>query len=449
MTSSTSSTAHRSRGEATIAHLEVRSEPPLAMGARRSAADRAAGSAAADTARPSRRASRRASTSAWSNPRSRRRAACGRRPRDGHRDASCGCTRPAMPSASQASALRALRYLRRATNSRRSLIGEQRRDRHARPAGTGIGGERRMSATHAGHGAGPVAATARAGRRISTSSTVRRGCDSHSPPVRTTSCADGRRTVYEHIPGVRRPTPVSSSTVRQLLALPPWDELRRRLPRLLTGLVLCGLAFALPIRAGLGVDPWDVLHLGIAGRTGIPVGTVSVLVGLVVLIGWFPLAGTGRHRDHRQRDHHRRRDRPRAPAPACGRRRRHPLGDAALRRRPRRARHRPLHRRPARSRPRDGIMTGIAKRGHSVRVVRTGIELDRAAGRLAARRARSASARCCSPSRSDRTSTSGWTGSTWANTQRPRGTARRSRSPTEQSRGDGSRPLSNFEAQYR
>lgn len=163
--------------------------------------------------------------------------------------------------------------------------------------------------------------------------------------------------------------------MRRLLALPPWAELQRRLPRLLVGLVLCGVAFSLPIRAGLGVDPWDVLHLGIAARTGIPVGTVSVLVGLVVLIGWIPLRervgiGTiantliiGAVIDVVL---------PHLPA-ADDRITRWTmlLGGLALAG-PGIGLYIGARLGPG---PRDGIMTGIARRGHSIRVVRTGIEL--------------------------------------------------------------------------
>ena len=39
----------------------------------------------------------------------------------------------------------------------------------------------------------------------------------------------------------------------------------------------------------VGVDPWDVFHTGLAGLTGIPVGTVLILVGVVVLLLWIPL----------------------------------------------------------------------------------------------------------------------------------------------------------------
>lgn len=66
-------------------------------------------------------------------------------------------------------------------------------------------------------------------------------------------------------------------------------ELRRRLPRLLLGLVLCGVGIASMVAGDLGLGPWDVLHQGISRRTGVPIGTVNILVGLVVLGSWLPL----------------------------------------------------------------------------------------------------------------------------------------------------------------
>ena len=74
-----------------------------------------------------------------------------------------------------------------------------------------------------------------------------------------------------------------------MLPLPPIDELGRRTPRLLAGLVLFGLGIALMVRADLGLAPWDVLHQGLAERTGIPIGRVTILVGAVVLLLWIPL----------------------------------------------------------------------------------------------------------------------------------------------------------------
>jgi uncharacterized membrane protein YczE len=67
------------------------------------------------------------------------------------------------------------------------------------------------------------------------------------------------------------------------------EQVRRRLPRLLGALVLLGFAVALTIRADLGLAPWDVLHQGISRHTGVPIGTVGILVGLVILLAWIPL----------------------------------------------------------------------------------------------------------------------------------------------------------------
>ena len=62
-----------------------------------------------------------------------------------------------------------------------------------------------------------------------------------------------------------------------------------RLPRLLLGLVLCGMGMAGMVRARMGLGPWDVFHQGLSDRTGIPIGTVGILVGFVVLLAWIPL----------------------------------------------------------------------------------------------------------------------------------------------------------------
>lgn len=155
----------------------------------------------------------------------------------------------------------------------------------------------------------------------------------------------------------------------------PVAEVRRRFPRLVLGLVLCGVGIALMVVAELGLAPWDVLHQGLSERTGIPIGTMNILVGALVLLAWLPL-----------------RERP-------------GIGtvsnvlligltvDATLAVLPhveRLAVRGPLlvagvlafgigsgfyigaGLGPG---PRDGLMTGIARRGGSVRVVRTGIEL--------------------------------------------------------------------------
>lgn len=87
----------------------------------------------------------------------------------------------------------------------------------------------------------------------------------------------------------RERTAAMFAAMSRLFAIPPRSEVLRRLPQLVVGLVLCGVAFGLTVQAGLGLDPWDVLHQGISDRIDMSIGNVSVLVGLVVLVGWIPL----------------------------------------------------------------------------------------------------------------------------------------------------------------
>src|SRR5436309_6332025 len=63
----------------------------------------------------------------------------------------------------------------------------------------------------------------------------------------------------------------------------------RRLVQLFAGLILYGVSDSMLLLAGLGVDPWDVLHQGLARRTGVPVGTWAIIAGAVVLLLWIPL----------------------------------------------------------------------------------------------------------------------------------------------------------------
>jgi uncharacterized membrane protein YczE len=62
-----------------------------------------------------------------------------------------------------------------------------------------------------------------------------------------------------------------------------------RIARCLLGLVLLGVGIGLTVEADLGVSPWDVLHQGLAERLGITIGTASIGVGLLVLLMWIPL----------------------------------------------------------------------------------------------------------------------------------------------------------------
>jgi uncharacterized membrane protein YczE len=163
--------------------------------------------------------------------------------------------------------------------------------------------------------------------------------------------------------------------VPRLFAVPPWPEVRRRFPRLMLGLVLCGVAFALIVQADLGLDPWDVLHQGVSDHTGISIGVVSILVGVVVLIGWIPLReriGLGTVANALTigsvmdvvipllPDH---------PTPAV---RWVMLVAGLVIAGPGIAMYIGARLGPG---PRDGIMTGVAQRGPSIRLVRTVIEL--------------------------------------------------------------------------
>jgi uncharacterized membrane protein YczE len=72
------------------------------------------------------------------------------------------------------------------------------------------------------------------------------------------------------------PVPVSASPMR-------------RLNQLLGGLALYGVSMGLMIRSGLGLDPWDVLHEALSKLTGLTFGTVTAIVGALVLLCWIPL----------------------------------------------------------------------------------------------------------------------------------------------------------------
>lgn len=149
----------------------------------------------------------------------------------------------------------------------------------------------------------------------------------------------------------------------------------RRLVQLYVGLALYGLGIALQVSSGLGNDPWDVFHQGLSRRFGLSIGVWIIIAGAVVMLAWIPL-----------------RQRPGIgtisnvvligvfadlflwllPAPDALAARSAYLVIGVLAGGVATGCYIGAGLGPG---PRDGLMTGIAARGHSVRVVRTGIEL--------------------------------------------------------------------------
>ena len=151
--------------------------------------------------------------------------------------------------------------------------------------------------------------------------------------------------------------------------------MRLRLAQLYGGLLLYGVSSSLLVLAGLGLDPWDVFHQGLSRTFGLAIGTWAILVGVVVLLFWIPLRqrpgiGTvsnvvlvGGTMDVVLGHVHA----PHALAAciaclACG----GVLNGVAT------GAYIGAGLGPG---PRDGLMTGFAARGHSIRVVRTAIEI--------------------------------------------------------------------------
>src|SRR5205085_5710306 len=66
-------------------------------------------------------------------------------------------------------------------------------------------------------------------------------------------------------------------------------RLTRRLLQLYAGLVLFGFSVALVVQSALGNAPWDVLHQGLSRQLGLGTGTWAIIVGAIVLLLWIPL----------------------------------------------------------------------------------------------------------------------------------------------------------------
>jgi len=77
--------------------------------------------------------------------------------------------------------------------------------------------------------------------------------------------------------------------MRRLFAPVPPDRRARRFAQLLVGLVLYGTTAAMMVLAGLGLDPWDVLHQGLSRTFGLGIGTWAIIASFAVLLCWVPL----------------------------------------------------------------------------------------------------------------------------------------------------------------
>jgi uncharacterized membrane protein YczE len=67
------------------------------------------------------------------------------------------------------------------------------------------------------------------------------------------------------------------------------DRLGQRLVRCVFGLALFAIGISLQMNANIGAPPWDVFHQGVAKQTEITVGKIIVMTGLILLLLWIPL----------------------------------------------------------------------------------------------------------------------------------------------------------------
>ena len=77
--------------------------------------------------------------------------------------------------------------------------------------------------------------------------------------------------------------------VRRIFAPIPSNRSARRWAQLLCGVVLYGATAGMLVLAGLGLDPWDVLHQGLSRSLGLGIGTWAIIVSFVVFLGWVVL----------------------------------------------------------------------------------------------------------------------------------------------------------------
>lgn len=153
------------------------------------------------------------------------------------------------------------------------------------------------------------------------------------------------------------------------------DRLPRRLVQLFVGLVLYGFSDGLLVLAGLGLDPWDVFHQGLSRHSSLPIGTWAIIVGAAVMLLWIPLRqwpGLGTLCNVIVVGLVINATIMLIPAPGALPLRVLTLVAAVVLNGVATGAYIGAGLGPG---PRDGLMTGLARRGHSIRVVRTSIEL--------------------------------------------------------------------------
>ena len=64
-----------------------------------------------------------------------------------------------------------------------------------------------------------------------------------------------------------------------------WDSILRDFIVINFGFALYGLGIALLIQANLGTSPWAILTVALVPITGLSAGVLTMLIGLVVLLG--------------------------------------------------------------------------------------------------------------------------------------------------------------------
>ena len=59
--------------------------------------------------------------------------------------------------------------------------------------------------------------------------------------------------------------------------------------KLLIGLVCYGVGISFMKQSQLGMSPWEVLNDGLSKISGVQIGTVSIFIGILVLLLWIPI----------------------------------------------------------------------------------------------------------------------------------------------------------------